>query len=166
MPVLKSVAGRPEWNRKLPALTAGEQCSLGVGTSAGWITCLRTVPSGTMPISCTSTSAPGPSGCGPTSMVVRAGASFGQNSRHTRSTAAPLMCTADVDTTAYSAAAEVAPTPDRTCKPVVIGAAPTAEHGRGVVTAATYEARRYGTRTATPISRACRLAEAARRRGD
>ncbi|HWP60136.1 MAG TPA: DNA polymerase IV [Candidatus Acidoferrales bacterium] len=50
--------------------------------------------------------------------------------------------------------------------PVVVGADPKGGSGRGVVTTANYMARKFGIHSALPISRAWRLAEAARRRGE
>jgi DNA polymerase IV (DinB-like DNA polymerase) len=51
-------------------------------------------------------------------------------------------------------------------RPIAIGAGPAGGQGRGVVSTANYAARRYGIRSAMPISRAWRLAEAARRKGE
>src|SRR5256886_1764492 len=67
---------------------------------------------------------------------------------------------------AFYAAVEAQRNPALRDRPLGVGADPREGHGRGVVTAASYAARRYGIRSALPISRAWRLAEAARRRGE
>src|SRR5213593_4858489 len=67
---------------------------------------------------------------------------------------------------AFYAAVEAQRNPALRDRPLVVGADPKEGQGRGVVTAASYAARRYGIRSALPISRAWRLAEAARRRGE
>jgi DNA polymerase IV (archaeal DinB-like DNA polymerase) len=77
-----------------------------------------------------------------------------------------MRIVAHVDMDAFFAAVEERHRPELRGRPIVTGADPKAGQGRGVVTTANYAARRYGIRSAMPISRAWRLAEAARRRGE
>ena len=71
-----------------------------------------------------------------------------------------------VDMDAFYAAIEECYNPALRELPVVVGADPKDGRGRGVVMTANYEARKFGIRSALPISRAWRLAQAARKRGE
>lgn len=63
-----------------------------------------------------------------------------------------------VDMDAFYAAVEMRDDPRLRTVPVVIGADPRGGQGRGVVCTANYPARKYGIRSAMPISQAYRLA--------
>ena len=56
-----------------------------------------------------------------------------------------------VDLDAFFAAVEVRENPSLRGQPLVIGADPRAGRGRGVVSTASYEARRFGVHSAQPI---------------
>ena len=69
----------------------------------------------------------------------------------------PSRIIAHVDMDAFFAAVEERENPALRGKPVVVGADPKRGQGRGVVSTANYEARRYGIHSALPISQAYRL---------
>lgn len=62
-----------------------------------------------------------------------------------------------VDMDAFYASIEQLDYPEYRGKPVVVGADPAGGKGRGVVSAASYEARKYGIHSALPISTAYKL---------
>jgi len=62
-----------------------------------------------------------------------------------------------VDMDAFYAAIEQRDRPQLRGKPVIVGADPKGGRGRGVVSTASYEARRFGIGSAMPISQAYRL---------
>src|SRR5512136_2894964 len=62
-----------------------------------------------------------------------------------------------VDLDAFFPSVEVREHPEYKGKAVVVGADPKEGKGRGVVSSASYEARKFGIRSAMPISRAWKL---------
>jgi nucleotidyltransferase/DNA polymerase involved in DNA repair len=62
-----------------------------------------------------------------------------------------------VDMDAFYASIEQLDHPEYKGKPVIVGADPKSGQGRGVVAACSYEARKFGIRSALPISRAWKL---------
>ena len=76
-----------------------------------------------------------------------------------------LRIIAHLDMDAFFAAIEERDTPAFRGVPLVVGADPLGGKGRGVAATSNYPARAYGIHSATPISTAWRLSEAARRAG-
>ena len=76
-----------------------------------------------------------------------------------------LRIISHLDMDAFFAAIEERDTPAFRGIPLVVGADPCGGRGRGVVSTSNYPARTYGIHSATPISTAWRLSEAARRAG-
>lgn len=66
---------------------------------------------------------------------------------------------------AFFASIEERDNPRLRGRPVVVGADPKDGKGRGVVSTANYAARKYGIRSALPISKAWQFSEQARRKG-
>lgn len=64
---------------------------------------------------------------------------------------------------AFFASIEERDNPRFARRPIVVGADPKGGAGRGVVSTANYAARKYGIRSALPISKAWQFSEAARR---
>src|SRR5678815_5260913 len=62
-----------------------------------------------------------------------------------------------VDMDAFYASIEQLDNPALKGRPVIVGADPRQGLGRGVVAACSYEARKFGVRSALPISRAWKL---------
>lgn len=72
---------------------------------------------------------------------------------------------AHLDLDAFFASVEERDKPYLKGAPIVVGADPQGGMGRGVVSTASYTARAYGIRSATPIKKAWQLSEAARQKG-
>ncbi len=72
---------------------------------------------------------------------------------------------AHLDMDAFFAAVEERDRPKYKGLPIVVGADPMEGNGRGVVSTSNYKARKYGIRSATPISKAWQMSEDSRKKG-
>lgn len=72
---------------------------------------------------------------------------------------------AHLDMDAFFAAIEERDNPRFKGRPIVVGADPENGKGRGVVSTANYAARKYGIRSALPISKAWQFSEEAKKKG-
>lgn len=70
-----------------------------------------------------------------------------------------------LDMDAFFAAIEERDNPRFKGRPIVVGSDPEGGKGRGVVSTANYEARKYGIKSALPITTAWRFAEEAKKKG-
>lgn len=77
-----------------------------------------------------------------------------------------LRIIAHLDMDAFFASIEERDNPRFKGRPIVVGSDPEGGKGRGVVSTANYAARKYGIHSAQPISKAWRLAEEAKKRGE
>jgi nucleotidyltransferase/DNA polymerase involved in DNA repair len=73
---------------------------------------------------------------------------------------------AHIDLDAFFASVEEREKPWLKGLPIVVGADPLGGEGRGVVSTANYKAREYGVGSALPITKAWKLCESARERGE
>ena len=74
---------------------------------------------------------------------------------HTKCTGKPIVLHVDMDS--FFASVETREKPELKGLPVVVGSDPKGGKGRGVVSTCSYEARKYGIHSATPISQAYKL---------
>jgi len=84
---------------------------------------------------------------------------FKKEHKKMKNKAMPVIVHVDMD--AFYASIEQIDRIEYRNRPLVVGADPRAGKGRGVVSAASYEARKYGIHAAMPISRAYRLCPSA-----
>lgn len=73
---------------------------------------------------------------------------------------------AHLDMDAFFAAVEERDNPQWAGLPIVVGSDPKEGQGRGVVSTANYAARKYGIRSALPITKAWQFAKAAEAKGE
>ena len=85
----------------------------------------------------------------------------GDGSAESHPSANRIRIIAHIDMDSFYASAEVRREPSLRDKPVVIGADPKEGKGRGVVVSCNYAARRFGLKSAMPISEAWRLCPSA-----